>query len=127
MSSIISGFSGSVFPAIPMPVIIPGFFGIVTSRGRSLEQFPIQALGNRSSFLNWHLTPGVGVKSYSFIRCTNYSFMNFIYYLHSMARRSLLVAHLYYFALFFCSLNQQFVFIHVVTARFFNIYIFPGI
>src|SRR5665648_49260 len=98
--SIVSRFSSSPVPAIPMPVVIPNVVHIFNTWCRSLKKFPIETFRNGCLFLNRTLAPGVRIECYRFKGGTNHSFMNLTYYINRFRGRTLLVTHLNHFPIF---------------------------
>src|SRR5690606_15642402 len=78
VGGIIAGFSRSVFPAVPVPVIIPGIVGIFPSWGRPLKKLPIQPFWGRSFYRMGHLAPGAIIISFGQIGITNGSAMDLV-------------------------------------------------
>src|SRR5690606_18639608 len=86
MCSIVSCFSCTVVPSIPVPVVVPCLYGIITTWCRSLEKLPIKSGRSRCFLLQRHFSSFVDIKCHSLIGCTNNTIVDFIDYLNGMGR-----------------------------------------
>src|SRR5690606_23150569 len=110
VGTIISRLCCSVIPAVPMPIVIPGFRSIFSTRCWALEKFPIEPFGYGGFFLNGDFRTRRCIKSNRLIDLSNGSFVNFTDDFDGFWSGALLVTHLNDFLVFLFRFHQKFPF-----------------